>query len=116
MGQDLGQISIFFWDGLSVIGEDLGSFAKWACIDKQIDIWAKVVKDNGSQQMERWVQPLRERGLWVPFPWRHWVGLLINGFLAGKGRNDVSRMGGIRSIPDARRSGRTPSFGLSAHQ
>lgn len=57
MGQDLGQISIFFWDGLSVIGEDLGLFAERALpilltsarvvIDKQIDIWAKVGKDNG---------------------------------------------------------------------
>ena len=36
-------------------------------IDKQIDIWTKVVKDNGSRRMERWVQPSRERGLWVPF-------------------------------------------------
>ena len=67
MGQDLDQTSHLPGDGLSAIGEDLDLFAERACIDKQIDIWAKVVKDNGSQQMERWVQPLRERGLRAPF-------------------------------------------------
>ena len=80
MGQDLGQIIHFPGDGLSVIGEDLGLFAEralrallttaWVFIDKQIYIWAKVVKDNGSGRMERCVQPSRERDLRVPlFYW-----------------------------------------------
>ena len=57
MGQDLDQISHFPGDGLSAIGEDLGLFAERASpvllttarvfIDKQIDIWARVMKDNG---------------------------------------------------------------------
>ena len=56
-GPRLGSDQPFFRGGLSAIGEDLGLFAERASpvllttarvfVDKQIDIWAKVVKDNG---------------------------------------------------------------------